>query len=64
LVPWQHKVKDDAIIWITPEGEIKNGQSDWETFTSREIVANHVACASGDKFVSDVREIFGAKVVG
>jgi hypothetical protein len=64
LVPWPHRTDGNKVIWITPEGDIKNGQSDWETFTSREIVANHVACASGDKFVSEVREIFGAKVVG
>jgi hypothetical protein len=27
-------------------------------------VANHKACATGDKFVNDTFEIFGAKVVG
>jgi hypothetical protein len=64
LVPWPHKVKDNVITWITPQGDIKNGVSDWETFTSREIVANPTACASGDRFVEDMRENFGAKVVG
>jgi hypothetical protein len=64
LVPWQHKVEGKAIIWMTPHGDIKNGVSDWETFTSREIVANAPACASRDKFVDEAREIFGAKVVG
>jgi hypothetical protein len=64
LVPWPHKTDGKTITWITPEGDIKNGQSDWETFTSREIVANHVACAVNDKFIAEAREIFGAKVVG
>lgn len=64
LVPWPHKVSDSQVTWITPDGDIKNGLSDWETFTSAEIVANHKACASGDRFVEDMREIFGAKVVG
>jgi hypothetical protein len=64
LVPWPHKVEQNTIMWITPEGSIKNGISDWETFTSKEIVANHKACASGDKFMDEAREIFGAKVVG
>jgi hypothetical protein len=63
LVPWQHKVEGRTIIWITPDGDIKNGVSDWETFTSSEIVANHKACASDDKFIGEAREIFGAKVV-
>ena len=64
LVPWHHKVEGTAIIWITPDGDIKNGASDWETFTSREIVANPKACAADDKFLNEAREIFGAKVVG
>jgi hypothetical protein len=64
LVPWQHKVEGKAIIWMTPHGDIKNGQSDWETFTSREIVANPKACAADDKFIAEAREIFGAKVGG
>ena len=64
LVPWQHKAEGKTIIWMTPHGDIKNGVSDWETFTSREIVANAPACAVRDKFVGEAREIFGAKVVG
>jgi hypothetical protein len=63
LVPWPHKVKDNVITWITPEGDIKNGVSDWETFTSHEIVVNPSACASGDRSIADMREMFGAKVV-
>jgi hypothetical protein len=63
LVPWGYKVKDKAIIWMTPEGDIRNGVGDWETFTSREIVANAPACASRDKFVDEARDIFGAKVI-
>jgi hypothetical protein len=46
---------------MTPEGPIRNGVGE---FTSREIVANPEACATGDKFVNDTFEIFGAKVVG
>jgi hypothetical protein len=63
-VPWQHKVEGKAIIWITPDGNIKTGASDWETFTSREIVANPKACAADDKFIAEAREIFGARVGG
>jgi hypothetical protein len=63
-VPWEHKTDGNTVIWITPEGDIQNGVSDWETFTSREIVANPSACASGDRSIADMREMFGAKVVG
>jgi hypothetical protein len=61
LVPWQHKVQDNAVIWITPEGDIENSQVG---FLSSEIVENHKACAAPDKFISEAREIFGAKVGG
>ena len=63
LVPWQYKSEGSKVIWMTPHGDIKNGVSDWETFTSREIVANPKACAADDKFIDEAREIFGAKVV-
>jgi hypothetical protein len=45
---------------MTPDGEIKNGESSFDTFESTEIVANPKACASGDRFVEDMREMFGA----
>lgn len=63
LVPWPHKVVENVVTWITPEGDIKNGQSSFDTFESTEIVANPKACASGDRFVEDMRSMFGAKVV-
>ena len=63
LVPWQHKVEGRTVIWITPDGDIRNGAKDWETFTSSEIVANPKACAADDKFLNEAREIFGARVV-
>ena len=51
-------------MWHTPDGDIKNGENSFDTFESTEIVANPKACASGDRFVEDMREMFGAKVVG
>lgn len=64
LVTWKFSPNEHGVIWHTPYGDIKNGESDWETFTSKEILANPKACASGDRFVEDMREIFGGKVVG
>jgi hypothetical protein len=62
LVPWQHEYVGNKIIWVTPEGEIKNGIKDADTFSSREIVANHKACASPDEFIKTLRKDFGAEI--
>lgn len=64
LVPWDFKPSEHGVIWMTPYGDIKNGESSFDTFESTEIVANPQACASGDRFVEDMRDMFGAKVVG
>lgn len=64
LVPWDFKATEHGVIWMTPHGDIKNGESSFDTFESTEIVANPKACASGDRFVEDMREMFGGKVVG
>lgn len=60
LVPWGYKVKNKAVIWMTPHGDIENGQT---AFHSSEIVANVAACASGDKFIDEMRSTMGARVV-
>jgi hypothetical protein len=62
LVPWKVKILGDDVIWITPEGEIKNGIKSADTFSSREIVANHKACASPDEFIKTLRKDFGAEI--
>jgi hypothetical protein len=62
LVPWPHKVNDNQVTWITPEGDIKNGIKGPDIFSSREIVANHKACASPDEFIKTLRKDFGAEI--
>ena len=62
LVPWPHKVKDNVITWITPEGDIKNGVKGADVFSSHEIVANHKACASPDEFIKTLRHEFDAEI--
>ena len=64
LVPWNYKPFEHGVIWMTPHGEIKNGESAPGVFESIEIVGNPEACANPDKFIDEVREMFGAKVVG
>jgi hypothetical protein len=62
LVPWPYTVTDKSVTWITPEGNIKNGAKNADTFSSREIVANHKACASPDEFIKTLRKDFGAEI--
>ena len=62
LVPWPHKSEKNQVIWITPEGDIKNGVKDSDTFSSREIVANHKVCASPDEFIKTLRNEFDGTI--
>jgi hypothetical protein len=62
LVPWQHKVVNNNVTWITPEGDIQNGAKSANTFSSREIVANHKVCASPDEFIKSLRKDFGGEI--
>lgn len=63
LVPWKVKIDGKDVIWITPDGEIRNGEGNFDTFESTEIVVNPKACASGDRSIADMREMFGARVI-
>jgi hypothetical protein len=62
LVPWQYTVTDKSVTWITPEGDINNGIKSANTFSSREIVANHKVCASPDEFIKSLRKDFGGEI--
>jgi hypothetical protein len=64
LTPWKYSPTEHGVVWHTPDGDINNGESSFDTFESTEIVVNPKACASGDRFVEDMREMFGARVVG
>jgi hypothetical protein len=62
LVPWPHTIKNENVTWVTPDGEISNGIKSATVFSSREIVANHKACASPDEFIKTLRKDFGAEI--
>ena len=64
LVPWNYETDNDTVIWLTQYGKIKNGVAAEGVFESTEILANPEACANPDKFIDEVRDIFGGKVVG
>jgi hypothetical protein len=61
LVPWKFSPSEHGVIWHTPHGDVENSEA---AYNSSEIVANVAACASGDRFVGDVRSIMGGRVVG
>ena len=63
LTPWTTEFDGKNVIWITPYGKIKNGNASLGVFESLEILANPEACANPDKFIDEVRDIFGGKVV-
>ena len=64
LVPWKFEPSERGVIWLTPHGKVENGVNAPGVFESIEILGNVEACANPDKFIDEVREMFGAKVVG
>jgi len=62
LVPWKSKYENDNVIWITPDGDIKNGIKSKDVFASREILVNPKACAVNDSFIQMVRQEGGEMV--
>ena len=62
LLPCPHNSQKKQVIWITPDGDIKNGVKDSDTFSSREIVANHKVCASPDEFIKTLRNEFDGTI--
>jgi hypothetical protein len=60
LVPWKYTPAEQGVVWHTPHGDVENSQT---AFHSTEIVANVQACASGDKFIDELKSTMGARVV-
>ena len=44
--------------------DVANGDPGEGVYGSRELLANAAACASGDKFIADIRRDFGGRIVG
>lgn len=66
MVPWQRKESDDEwkAIYVIEGRDVVNGEGDSHVYTSREILANPKMCSLGDECVEEIRNTFGAKVVG
>lgn len=67
LVPWpldsDASTEIDA-VYIIDGRPVKNGEPDVNVYSSKEIVANPSACASGGEVVEEIRQTFGARIVG
>lgn len=61
LVPWKYKTFEHGVVWMTPWGDIQNGEGDANIYESTEILANPKACANG--MASDLRDTFDARII-
>lgn len=67
LVPWKRKDGPDEFtaVYEINGTTVANGDPEIEgVFSSRELLANANACASGDPVIADMRKTWGARVVG
>lgn len=66
LVPWQRDESGNEweAVYIIDGKPVRNGEGDAFTFTSHELISNPSACASGDAFIGELREKFGARIEG
>lgn len=67
LVPWQMKDGPDewTAVYEINGVNVANGDPEQEgVYGSKELLANAAACASGDKFIADIRRDFGGRIVG
>jgi hypothetical protein len=67
LVPWP--LDGDAstqfeAVYLIDGKPVRNGEGDVNTYTSREIIANVTACASGDHSIKDLRANLSARIAG
>lgn len=65
LVPWQRKDSDNEwqAVYFIDGKDIKNGDPSEGAYSSKELIANASACASGDDVIQQLRDI-GARVAG
>jgi hypothetical protein len=67
LVAWQRKDGPDewTAVYEINGTNVANGDPEQEgVFSSKELLANAAACASGDSFIAEMRKDFGGRIVG
>jgi len=65
-VPWDRKESNNEwqAVYIVNGKPVANGEADANVYGSKELIANAAGCAMDDEISKDMREIFGARVVG
>jgi hypothetical protein len=66
MVPWQMKQGRDrwTAIYMIDGKAVANGEADATVFSSKEILANPLACAHGNAFVKTMRTDFDGEIIG
>ena len=66
VVPWERAegIDEWTAVYIIDGKPVANGEGDAHVYTSREILANPRMCTVNDEFVTEVRELFGARIDG
>lgn len=65
LVSWQRKDSPDqwTAIYVINGKDVANGEGDAHVYTSKELLANPVACANSDDFVNEIRKDMGGRII-
>jgi hypothetical protein len=67
LVPWQRQDGPDdfTAVYVVGGVSVANGDPEIEgVYSSKELLINAAACASGDSFIAEMRRDFGGRIVG
>jgi hypothetical protein len=66
LVSWQRKdgLDEWTAVYVIEGQDVANGEGDAHVYTSREILANPKMCSVGDTYIEDMRQEFGARIIG
>lgn len=64
LVPWQmaDSQSEWEAVYMIDGKPVRNGEADVNVFSSRELVADAMACANADDFVREARIEFGGRI--
>jgi len=62
IVPWKYKTERDYVVWLTPWGEVAQGEPDANIYAASEVLANPEACAKGAG--GNIRQMFDGRVIG
>ena len=66
IVPWQRKdgLDEWTAIYVIDGKDVANGEGDAHIYTSKELLSNPSACASGDEYIAELRDTWRGRVAG